>query len=599
MTPIARVLMTASLVVSAATLAAQQVRDGGKSPLSGTAQISGTVTTNDQPPAPLRRATVVLIGDRLAERVTAVTDDAGAFAFTSLPADRYSLSATKAGYVPMNFGSKRPGGSGTPLVVAEGQRATAAMKLLRGSVLTGTVRDALGRPVPDVTMTAMRYAVSLDSGERTIQSVRIGSAGSMNSSYLPDAFPGTAMTDDRGEYRIFGLPAGEYILSASVRPPRASIFANTDLYQITPADLQRAQQLLRGSPSGAAAEAASGQPGAGGRVDFAPVYHPGALAIQDAATIKLGAEEERSGIDVVVRLVATASITGVITAPDGSPISRAQVSIMDPRPGGSGVFLSAQMNEDGEFRIQSVPPGRYSLQGSAYQQGLSGRTEVVVDGRDVSASFVLSPGVTVSGRIVFDGKLPVSPASTAIPVLRMKTWGLSAQRFESSAGGVWAYRSVAPGTYWLGLSGRLPSGWILRSAMANGVDVSDVAFEVKPGQNVEDVVITVTDRPAEIAGTLQNAAGGPATDYVLVLFSADSRRWIPRARRTRQVRPDANGQFIVRDLPAGDYLLAAVTDIEDGQWNDPTFLAALAASSPVKITLAEGDRKTQDIRIGR
>jgi len=96
---------------------------------------------------------------------------------------------------------------------------------------------------------------------------------------------------------------------------------------------------------------------------------------------------------------------------------------------------------------------------------------------------------------------------------------------------------------------------------------------------------------------LQNAAGEPAPDYVLIVFSSDPRFWVPRTRRTQQVRPDLNGRFIARDLPAGGYLVAAVTDVEDGQWNDPAFLAALAASSPVTITLAEGDRKIQNIRI--
>ena len=85
---------------------------------------------------------------------------------------------------------------------------------------------------------------------------------------------------------------------------------------------------------------------------------------------------------------------------------------------------------------------------------------------------------------------------------------------------------------------------------------------------------------------------------MLVVFSADRRFWVPRTRRTQQVRPDVNGLFVARDLPAGDYLISAVTDLEDGQWNDPAFLATLAANSPIKITLAEGDKKVQDIRVG-
>ena len=111
-------LPIAALVATNAGLAGQQARDVARAPATGTAQVVGTVMTADQTPVPIRRATVVLTGDQLAERLSAVTDDNGTFAFTSLPADRYSLSASKAGYVPMNYGSKRPGGSGTPIVVA-------------------------------------------------------------------------------------------------------------------------------------------------------------------------------------------------------------------------------------------------------------------------------------------------------------------------------------------------------------------------------------------------------------------------------------------------------------------------------------------------
>ena len=175
---------------------------------------------------------------------------------------------------------------------------------------------------------------------------------------------------------------------------------------------------------------------------------------------------------------------------------------------------------------------------------------------------------------------------------------LSNPAYERSPDGRFVISKVPPGSYRLIVNGRLPAGWILRSAMVNGVDGSDVAIDIKPGQDIEGVIVTLTDRPAEISGVLQNAAGEPAPGYVLIVFSADRRFWVPRTRRTQQVRPDLNGRFIARDLPAGDYLVAAVTDVEDGQWNDPAFLAALAASSPVTIALAEGDRKIQNIRIG-
>jgi hypothetical protein len=595
-----RALAIAVVVAASIGLSARQTRDVPRVLATGTAQIAGTVMTGDQTPAPIRRATVVLTGELLADKVIAVTDDSGAFAFMSLPADRYSLSVSKAGYVPMNYGSKRSGGSGTPIVVIADQRATVAMRLVRGGVISGTVRDGLGRPLPDVTVTAFRYVMSFETGERTLQNLTVGSAGQMVSNFAPDAFPGTAMTDDRGDYRIYGLAPGEYIVSASVRSPMASSLSSTDVHQVTAADVQRAQQLLRGSNLGPTGEAPSGNQRIQGssRVDYVPVYHPGATAREEAATITLGPSEERQGVDVLIRLVRTASVSGVITSPNGAPIYNAQVSVMDPVASNTRVLRTTRSNEDGEFVIPGVPPGRYQVQASSYPDGLSGMTEVAIEGQDISAPFILSPGVTVSGRIVFDGKTPAPPFSAVPPILRRQVWALGAQRFEMSPDGRFVYSSVTPGRYTLTISGRPPAGWVLRSSMVNGSDVSDIALDIKPGQNVEGAVITLTDRPAEISGVLQTAAGEPAPEYVLIVFSSDKRFWVPRSRRTRQVRPDVSGRFVARDLPAGDYLIAAVTDVEDGQWNDPAFLAALAASSPIPIALVEGDKKIQNIRIG-
>jgi len=594
------VVAFAATVVASSIAAAHQTRDARQAVATGTAQIAGTIMSGDATPVPVRRVTVTLVGEQHATRLVAVTDDAGAFTFTSLPADRYSLQASKAGYVPMNYGSKRPRGSGTPIVPAAGQRVAIAMTLLRGSVITGTVRDALGRPHPDVTVTALVDAVSFQTGERTLQNVTIGSAGQAVANYAPDAFPGTAVTDDRGVYRIYGLAPGEYIVSASARPPRGSPLVSTDVYQISDADLQRAQQLLRGSNLGPASDTAAGSARSGGasRVDYAPVYHPAALARADATTITLGPAEERSGIDVLLRLVPTASVSGVVTAIDGTPLSGAQVSVLDPLSSSASVLRLTRSNLDGEFVIAGIAPGHYRIQAHTYPEGLYGVAEVNLEGRDVETSLVLEPGVTMSGRVVFAGASP-APASDAVRLILSRQPSVigGGAYPQMSPDGRFVLSRIVPGTYRLRINGRPPAGWALRSVMVNGVDGSDIPFEIKPHENIEGVVITLTDRPAEISGTLQNEAGQPAPDYVLVVFSAESRYWVPYTRRTQQVRPDIQGRFIARDLPAGDYLIAAVTDLEDGQWNDPAFLAALAASAPIKLTVAEGDRKVQDIRI--
>jgi hypothetical protein len=206
-------------IVSATMVTAQPVRDNAKPETTGTAQISGTIQIAAETPTPARRATVMIAGELSGVRLAVVTDDHGAFAFTGLPADRYTVSATKGGLLPSMYGSKRPGGSGTPVVLAAAGRAAIAMTMLRGGVLSGTVRDEYGRPLPNVLVRAMRYAFSSSTGSQALQTVATGSSGYMPDGYSGESFPGSGVTDDRGEYRIWGLAAGQYIVSVEVRLP--------------------------------------------------------------------------------------------------------------------------------------------------------------------------------------------------------------------------------------------------------------------------------------------------------------------------------------------------------------------------------------------
>jgi hypothetical protein len=63
-------------------------------------------------------------------------------------------------------------------------------------------------------------------------------------------------------------------------------------------------------------------------------------------------------------------------------------------------------------------------------------------------------------------------------------------------------------------------------------------------------------------------------------------------------RPDTAGRFRFRDLPAGDYLIAALTDLEPRDLLDASFIERLVAAA-VAVRIADGETTTQDLRIGR
>jgi hypothetical protein len=165
-----------------------------------------------------------------------------------------------------------------------------------------------------------------------------------------------------------------------------------------------------------------------------------------------------------------------------------------------------------------------------------------------------------------------------------------------SADGTFTFSNVTPGPYRIVLLGSVSGeGWTVKSASGNGRDAWDNWLQVGPGEHL-DIAVTYTDRPTEISGTLRDGSGQPLPEHFIVAFPADKSLWIPGSKRMRAVRPGTDGQFSMAGLPPGDYLLAALTDVEPGEWNDRAFLEMLVPAG-VKVSLGEGEKRRQDLQI--
>jgi uncharacterized protein (DUF2141 family) len=554
--------------------AVKQARDTAPARSPGTASILGTVVTAGETPRGLRQAVVTVNHVDRTYGDTVITDDEGRYEFRDLPAGRYLISARKPGFLTTNRGAVRPGGAGVPVALADGARLTGiSVPLTKGAVLSGTVRDESGEAVHDARIEVLR--VDSRGGEQRVTPAR------------PE---GRSETDDRGAFRLFGLPPGEYLVRAIADP--GTMMHGGGVHVTTPAEIDWARlQLESASPGG---DPPRRRPRA-----WAPTYFPGVSGRASAVTIALGPGEERGGIDITTRVVATSRVSGTI-AYDGPPVPDApQIHLVDIDAADS--FFGFLHGYGWTFSLEAVPPGRYALAAFLGESKYWTTTELVVSARDEHLSLRLQPPLVVRGRLAFGGSAR-APATKGIrvdlrPLATRGTMMVAPEVATAGADGSFEVKGVMPGRYVF--TATVPGGaWTVQGIVADATDVTTAPLAVAAGSAPAPLVVTLTDQPTELSGRFEDASGRPATDYFIIVFSSDQRAWHRHSRAIAQMRPATDGRFSVRALPPGEYLLAAVTDIERDQWFDPSFLRELVPSA-VKVTLGAGEKKAQDLRIAR
>jgi len=601
--------MTMTRVVRFLLLAAMALSVESAQPSAqATASLSGRVVSDDAAATPVARAIVTVYGAALVQNRSAVTDERGEFTIAGLPPGRFTVTASKASFLTTGYGAKRPGRPGTPMTVAASEQLSGiVLRLARTAVISGSVRDEKGAPVQGAVVSAGRIAAAGDTPEEAT----------------------TAVSDDHGAYRVVGLAPGEYFVAAT-GPIAAGLYSSSQGIGVRSAEevdailsaLARGQRRdFAGTRSSAAAPSRPGY-------TYAAVFYPGTPFPEDAARLTLATGDELRGIDLVTRLVRTSRIEGIALSSDGTPLSSALIRLSRgaeglPRLIGWFSFgSSAETSADGRFSLLRVEPGQYTLTArkTAFvpvQDEFTGDWKVLYAQEEIRANgedrkdivLRLQQGTRLAGRITIDTAAP--EPSMDLATLRVSLVPLKAgtmlrsnivtgnSPFASSvtSNGTFEIDSIAPGWYRLASTAPVTDGWWLRSAMVKGVDVLDVPLELGKSGDISGAVLTFSNRHTELSGMLQGPKGAPAPEYFVIAFPADRALWRAGSRRVQVTRPATDGTFAIQNLPGGEYLLAALTDVEPNDWNDAAFLQQLVAGA-VKLTLADGEKKIQNLRLG-
>jgi len=520
--------------------------------------------------------------------------------------------ASKPAYVGSFYGSRRAGrGPGVPVAVRAGATVERlSLTLTRGGVIGGSLRLPGGEPALNMPV----IAIEVD---------RAGGATRWKYS------GGRTATDDRGQYRIFGLPPGDYLVIAQ---PSGLVMGSptgaNDAPQTHAAEVSWAEEMARARLGATAAPPA--RPPRGPTVNYATVFYPGSPDAALAVAVRVETGEERLGVDFALSLVSTARVSGTITDSRGQPAGAAPVALVAPDDrsslaGIAGARPVVSSAADGSFTIPAVAPGRYRLTaragaGAAVEIGLWAAQDIVIDGRDITnVSLQLQQGLSLSGRLAFTSASTPAPAAQDLARARIAVTpasvdgavdAVAAARSSVAASvgadGAFVVGGLIPGTYRIGLTmpGARTSAtaadavWSLASITLGGADVTDRAFDLRPGEPMSGLVATFTDRPTELTGTLSGDAGNPSPGFPIVVFSTDRGEWRRGSRCVAVARPATDGSYRLIGLPPGMYHLTAVVSLESSDLDDPSFLEQLVPAS-LKITLAAGSRVVQHLKLAK
>lgn len=526
-------------------------RDVTAAEQKGSAVIKGKVLTADGG-RPLRRVQISVSSPDLAEPRSVSTNAQGAYEIKELPAGRYTITANRAGFLRLQFGQRRPGEAGQPLQLAEGEVAEKIdFALPRMSVISGRITDEVGEPLAGVTVFPMQARYF--RGRRRMVPVM-----------------GQARTDDTGEYRLTGLEPGDYYVMGSTR----------DTWTMEDDAKQR--------------------------VGFGPTYFPGTLVIANAQQIKVKLGQEASGTDFGMVPGRVATISGTALSSSGAPIVGEMVQMSQEFSGPSYSsmfgFGGGRIGADGTFTVKDVSPGEYKLTvrypGDKDHPAEGASVVVSVMGVDVDGVLLTTgAGGTISGRVVTDDGTPLALGSvgTGRADMRMRVSmrpvepDTTYSTFNQDNGrvrddGTFEVTDVF-GANRISL-GPLTGGWAIKSINLEGRDYSDLPVDVRNGQHVDGMTIVISKKLATLQGRLVDKDARPAFGSV-ILFPEDSARWGEGSRLMRTTRPDRLGNFEIRTVPAGDYLIAAVDAVQPGATDDPEFLKGLADDA-TKVTVSDG-----------
>ena len=485
---------------------------------------------------PVRKAHVTLESaeEKHDAALVATTDEAGRFRFAAVNAGRYTVTAQKNGYLGSAYGSLKPEGDGSILKVVDGDRLeNLTINLYPAAIISGQVFDADGDPLPgsEVILWERRGAGAKTS---RVQETRAQASG---------------------EYRFGDLTPGTYYVSAGVggwgeSARRINVDASGN---VTKVQDQR-------------------------------TFHPAALSIADAMSVRLESGQEQSGIDIRVQRSATLAVKGHIAGIIGSSTKYILSASIDIGLGSTGE--EGEIAPNGDFVFPALPRGKHLL--TLLDQGSSGlrvigQSELELTDQDVSG-VVISPyrPAEVRVRVYKEGeRQPVTAGSVFLRPTQQPYDATNGLLQYQPQNGIYTIDSVPPGKYQIGFTNA--GECYLKSVEAGQQTLDPRAIELADGA-VLDLTMTFSPNVAMLDGDVEATHGHlPNSVNIILLTNA-----LSDSPDTAGGSPllDQSLHFSVDHLRPGTYMAFAAQEGDWDLWQDPAFVRHLLPLG-VKVELHE------------
>jgi hypothetical protein len=453
------------------------------------------------------------------------TDATGRFVFAGLPSGYFGLRVTKDGYIRQEYR--------LPLVVTPGQELkNIVFRMEPAPTISGVIRDENEGRISGVLVQALRRVFD----------TRGNAALSLIASTL---------TDDRGNFRLYWLDPGEYVVSAT--PPPATI-------------------VVRPSPEPATK-----------LVSFMPTFFPGYVDPDYAKPIRLDPGRDASGMDFkMIRQTAAALSGSTISLANGRPAA-AEIKVVPPEDGEGVARYSGKSFVQTGYAIDGVAPGSYIVSAATADGMETAATRIRIRNVALRVNLELGAGLAIGGRVSNPAGLPMDLRNARLLLSEMDPSLPKPAAATIGANNQFSFAAVHPGNYTVRIDGLIDDQYMI-GAVYGSTDVLEKPMPVAygPPSLLSELEIRIGLDGGRIAGAVYDRNNSLFSGAQVILVPTSVSRF--RFDRYRTAIAGSDGQFTIRGIAPGEYKLFAWENLEPNAYLNIDFMRPYEDSgAPVLI----------------